>query len=774
MAPKRWTTNSQLAYLSLQLPDFIRRQAQKKQHLFWGAMQEGWFSRFPERAALGLPLASDPAAPPLTAEESERLGAALVERKKQLKSWFIRERKKIRTGTAAPGKKLTPLAKALAKKTAPIGRPVHQAKEIFQIRNKDAIRAELTERGHDELNEAARVERRTSSEPETREEQDYAVRMSRGERMRMRSGVVSELWANTSSEEREAVRAEISREKAALATERRRAKERLEEANGKKTPEEYQDGVDGIDELFEEAHALTIDTSGWVGITLLGGPTPRLGGECTVKIICSGETPAGNSFAEACEDFEQGLLGRFKLFVERVFSARECKERAILAAPPPAEVASNTVDAEVDIPGVPRPKPKRIPKPKAAEQARQSTALHITATASSAGAPLTPASSTAPATSSFTTPEPRRPGTPASGLTPPASVWDLPSGGSLDRLGASLDEEFGPDFLKNLGGEFDPGAGFGDDPFSAPLDSTTAGDDCLGSGDMMLPLWGEAFPQALASRSSTGTSTSVYAPSALFRAFHTTPKASPIISAPASMRRKVTAWTSPTRRAAVTSGPTYAARALAAVVGVSMPPIVSATPPASAPPFIFPSVPLATHIIHSAPPAIPLATPAIPSAMPVAVAPVFTFPMTRPATKVPAAAAPAAVRGGKAAGGTDGAAPKRGRGRPPNPKPAALTALGETEGEEGALGDATNSGAVPAPVLVFSSMNNNGARLRKENAEKKQAEAEKAARTAENMRLHNPAGERPLIIVPSDGRVGSGLESPGLGRVLAGLGFEKS
>ncbi|KAJ6555100.1 hypothetical protein DFH09DRAFT_1085052 [Mycena vulgaris] len=144
--------------------------------------------------------------------------------------------------------------------------------------------------------------------------------MSRGERMQMRSGVVSELWANTSSEEREAVRAEISREKAALAVEWRRAEERLEEANGKKTPEEYQDGVDGIDELFEEAHALTIDTSGWVGITLLGRPTPRLGGECTVKIICSGETPAGNSFAEACEDFEQGLLGRFKLFVERVFS----------------------------------------------------------------------------------------------------------------------------------------------------------------------------------------------------------------------------------------------------------------------------------------------------------------------------------------------------------------------------------------------------------------------------------------------------------------------
>ncbi|KAJ6517579.1 hypothetical protein DFH09DRAFT_1332378 [Mycena vulgaris] len=755
MAPKRWTTSPQLAYLTLQLPDFIRRQAQKKQHLFWGAMEEGWFSRFPERAVLGLPGASDSAAPPLTAEESESLGQALSRRKKQLKSWFIRERKKIRTGTAVPGKKLTPLAKALTKRTAPVGRRVHQAKEIFQIRNKDAIRAELTERGHDELNEAARVEARTSSEAETLEEQNAAVRMSRGERMRMRSGVVSELWANASAEEREAVRVEISRERAALAAEQRRAEERLGEANGKKTPEEYQDGVDGIDELFEEAHALTIESSGWVGITLLGGPTPRLGGECTVKVICSGETPAGNSFAEACEDFEQGLLGRFKLFVERVFSARECNERAIVAAAPPAEVVSDTADAAVDdsVAPQPKPKPKRIPKPKAAEQARHSTSLpgHLAATAPSAAAPFTPVSSAAP-TSPLTTSGSPRLGAPASAVTPPAAVWELPSAGSdrgsLERLSASLDEEFGPDFLQNLGGGFDPGPSFEEDnPFSVS-DLTTAGDGWLAGGDAMLPRWDETYLPAIRSLPSVGSSTSVYAPSALFAAFHTTPKASPTISAPASMRRKVTAWTSPARPAAVTSGPTYAARALAAVVGVSMPPIASATPPASTSLFIFPSIPPATSIINSAPPTIALATPAIPAVTPAMVAPVFTFPTTRPATKVPAPQAPAAVRGGKALGGTDDAAPKRGRGRPPNPKPAVPTALGETEGEEGALGDATNSEAVSTAVFTVSSTNNNGARLRKENGEKKQAEAEKAARKAENMRLHNPAGETPLVIVP--------------------------
>jgi hypothetical protein len=81
MAPPRWTTTSQHAYLDLQMPDYIRRQAEKKLHRFWPAMEEGWFSLFPEHAALGLPLPSDTTAAALTKDENAALGIAIEKRK---------------------------------------------------------------------------------------------------------------------------------------------------------------------------------------------------------------------------------------------------------------------------------------------------------------------------------------------------------------------------------------------------------------------------------------------------------------------------------------------------------------------------------------------------------------------------------------------------------------------------------------------------------------------------------------------------------------------
>jgi hypothetical protein len=82
MAPPRWTTANQRAYLELQMSDYIRRQAQKKLHLFWPPMEEGWFHLFPEQAALGLPLPN--ATPPvrqLTEAETKALGEAIDKRK---------------------------------------------------------------------------------------------------------------------------------------------------------------------------------------------------------------------------------------------------------------------------------------------------------------------------------------------------------------------------------------------------------------------------------------------------------------------------------------------------------------------------------------------------------------------------------------------------------------------------------------------------------------------------------------------------------------------
>ncbi|KAJ6539873.1 hypothetical protein DFH09DRAFT_1090184 [Mycena vulgaris] len=814
MAPKPWATSVQLAYLGLQMPEYIRRQAQKKLYMFWGPMEEGWFSRFSEHASLGLPLLSDPSAPALTKDQLTALGMAISARKKQLANWYRRERKKIRTGNAGPGKKLSPLAKALAKRTKPVGRRVHQAVEVFQKLHKDEIRAELT--AHAQAPDVPE---------ETREEQELAVRMSRSERMHLRGRVVSKLWANASEEERQDVYWEIVREKAALAKARREAEER-DGTRGKTTGEQYQEGVDSVDEMFEGAHALLGENTGWVGVLLLAGPTPRMpGGEITVKVICSGKTPAGNTFAESCVDFEKQIVEQFTQFADRVFSASTCRERAINAA---SEPTSEPMEAPVKPPRPPTAdvtvatapsKPKRVPKPKKSK-------VPVT---SSPAASVSTAVATPPAPTSAVTPG----GPPI--LNPDPAFSFLPnttSPGSLERLGASLDEEFGAGFLDGLGmsaGLYDPasfsnssfddappfndnsspgGSSFGgESSFSGS--SSLGGSSLFGGSSLLSDPFGAGGSQDDAT-SGTGWGTtslssgaftpsalppprplprpsyigapfhnaaesvgagSIYVPSALFSAFTKTP--TPTMAAPASLRRKATAWASPTKSASV-SGPTHAALALSLILSAPVTPPIPAFPgsrPAAMPfipdaaPFIpatMPSIPAVLPISRPAPTVIPTATsviptmtPEIPTTTPVIPAATPTipsvFPVSRPAARIPVAkAAPANTKKAPPKRGTkrtvadvegeeEALAPKRRPGRPPKSKLAGT-------GEEAALGDATNANAAPIPI--YSSTNNNCARIAHEDVEKKRVVAEKAAMRAENMRLHNPAGERPLVVVP--------------------------
>ncbi|KAJ7620801.1 hypothetical protein B0H17DRAFT_1219496 [Mycena rosella] len=441
MPAKAWTNAAQYAYLELQLPDFIRRQAQKKLHLFWGPMHEGWLVQFPEQAELGLPLPSDATAPPLMDPQMAVLGAAIEKRKKQLNSWIRRERLKIRGGNAGKKNKKSPLAQFLAKKMRPVGHRVHHPVEIFQMRNKGRIRAKLTERRHDSLNEAARRAAKEGSDDSDNEE---------------------ETLEDASEEERQAVSREIAREKAELDRQQRKEEEESDERSAP-TPTEYQGGVDALDELFESVHVLSLETSGWVGLSILGGPTPREGGATTVKVICSGETLAGNSFSDACADFEQEIVGRFKVFLDRVFPVSECLKRIIEQDPvPETQPVEPSVDVTVPPPPPLPPKPKRVRKPKKTGPTATPTTTTAETPASSQATPPPPVSSLSAPPSSFSA---------SAFATSAANLGAASQGGipgSLDLFSASLDAEFGPAFVADLNaGVFDPASMFEEeDPFS--------------------------------------------------------------------------------------------------------------------------------------------------------------------------------------------------------------------------------------------------------------------------------------------------------------------
>jgi hypothetical protein len=42
--------------------------------------------------------------------------------------------------------------------------------------------------------------------------------------------------------------------------------------------------IDALDGAFAEIHKSIFDATKWVGLTLVGGPNPRMGGELTLKV----------------------------------------------------------------------------------------------------------------------------------------------------------------------------------------------------------------------------------------------------------------------------------------------------------------------------------------------------------------------------------------------------------------------------------------------------------------------------------------------------------
>ncbi|KAJ7799061.1 hypothetical protein B0H14DRAFT_2617412 [Mycena olivaceomarginata] len=410
MAPKSWATDEQLAWLRDGfVADYLRRQAEKKLHLFWGPLHHQWFREFPEHAALGLPLPGDENGRKLTDEETVILGAAILSRKKashaqrlsiavsctntyrgdqKLENWFRYQSKKIGNASSANSAKLGAMVDVLFDLKAKPKKRVHQAVEIFQRRNRDLIKDALTTAGYDKLNE------RDDEEDDWTDEADGSeaarAKAPKSQRMRMRTRVVSALWKEASEEERAIVLVEVEKEK----EEMRAAELREEEAEKEKekTPGQLQECVGGI---FAKAHGAVYEGARWVGVTLVGGANPRMGGALSMKIICHGTTPAGNDFEDSCVDFDKNVVEAFEGFLQQVFTPEECLARALEVKTPDANDASRPATV-IQTPAAPptalaaKPKPKRKQAKKKASTAAPATATAAAAVGPPASAVETP------------------------------------------------------------------------------------------------------------------------------------------------------------------------------------------------------------------------------------------------------------------------------------------------------------------------------------------------------------------------------------------------
>ncbi|KAJ6448079.1 hypothetical protein C8R45DRAFT_948206 [Mycena sanguinolenta] len=369
MAPPSWTTPEQKAMLTSWLPKFIERQAEGKLHLFWPPVMEAWFKEYPEHTKLNLPLPTDPDARPLSDDELATLGAAIKARRSvsgtlpstpSVDAHTLTSKSKIGCGTTPRGSGGTiangvmvstatnSMVQRIFRLSVPKRQRAHQPIEVFQKRNKELIDDALTAAGYHELStkgndddkgnkgETHKTKDDGAKDDDDDDEDDWvdesedtpAARLKRtkSKRMRLRTRIVQGLWKEASAEERAAVEAEIEEEKNRLNEEQLRAEQ-------EKTPEQRQQAIDALDGVFTELQKAVHAASGWVGMSICGGPNPRMNRELTLKIVSFGETSSGNDFEACCVDFDKNVIQPFQDYLRLCFSKQDSADWALPSTP---------------------------------------------------------------------------------------------------------------------------------------------------------------------------------------------------------------------------------------------------------------------------------------------------------------------------------------------------------------------------------------------------------------------------------------------------------
>ncbi|KAJ7453519.1 hypothetical protein FB451DRAFT_1373823 [Mycena latifolia] len=324
MLPTSWATAEQAVFLALELSVYIAaKENSKKRPLvrYWNKLEENFFERWPEAAALG----------------------------------------------AVAGGNL-------------------QVVEMYQKLNRVKIKAEAVKRGYGTMNEEAAVASQASTsqsevavlsgneiEAALVAAEDVTLARVHGDRkgrMKLWRATVQDMW-NAESDD---VKREVQESTADVNHERAAGNEDPAE-DEERTPEQYQHAIDQIGPVYGRIHEATIEEAGWMGMSIMGGPMPRRGGQISMKVICFGKTPNGNTFETSHPDFAASISAQFVKFLKRSYPHNVRDARAL---PEPGDVIEESVELEGLIPleqadeetlpdldlAIQSIKPKRIRRPK--------------------------------------------------------------------------------------------------------------------------------------------------------------------------------------------------------------------------------------------------------------------------------------------------------------------------------------------------------------------------------------------------------------------------
>ncbi|KAJ7016316.1 hypothetical protein C8F04DRAFT_1281913 [Mycena alexandri] len=392
MAPPTWSTPEQLEWLKARVGAYLENKKTGDQIEFFVGLDEAWFKKWPEEGPAGLPGRESGVA--LTPDQNKILADALEarrkaslllrgrssRRKRQIRSWFRNHTRSQRESGVVAAKKADPgsMAAALWKDQTRHRNP--QLVELYQKFYPERVKEGLEVAGF-QAKHARDLEFVSLDDETPAEEIKIQLKTQASARLSARRAVSRTLLAEEEDEIKQRLEEELNKIKSL----------KLEgKTDEKLTPESAQRSLDQLEGIVDRFHQILREKTGWVGFTMVGGPTPNAGGALSMQVFSSGLTPAGHTFKQVHPDWKGAVSLNFTEFLRRCFAR---SERDAMALPEPDEPEEEDLLAMSDEEEAPSPPPKSVaPKRKSALNKKTSTLAPAVApamtTSSSAAAPL--------------------------------------------------------------------------------------------------------------------------------------------------------------------------------------------------------------------------------------------------------------------------------------------------------------------------------------------------------------------------------------------------
>ncbi|EMD37243.1 hypothetical protein CERSUDRAFT_123247 [Gelatoporia subvermispora B] len=324
MPPLKWANKEQVGWLEARIPDFRAHQADRNVPKFWPCVYNAWFAQFPEWDAV---FGDDPPTLPLTQEQQDRYGAAILKRRQRIYNWF----NNYQGDHGRKAMQIRPLTTYMVDTCLkPRGQRILQLSEYYsQAFYRDKLREDVNA--------------------------EVASCLVRGEkpcRISIAKRLAREGFENESDEVKQQIIAQRDQDMEFNVSLKGKSKD-SNTFEASPTPESYQRCIDDMPTIVRQLITELARRTGWCFTVWAGGPQPSNGGTVESITMHSGSGEAGHDFGQANPLLKKIAIKPYLAFLKSVYPKRVCDARALQRTQGrshPAQASENAIASSSQAP----------------------------------------------------------------------------------------------------------------------------------------------------------------------------------------------------------------------------------------------------------------------------------------------------------------------------------------------------------------------------------------------------------------------------------------